>query len=213
MGKQKVFEKESLEMAQESASSSSQPHEKSSPGSPGPPPGLDSSPSIRRDDTTDTLVSEATSGGISSGVSNLSLADPDRPKDDGVIVTQTKIDDVDCQHAEWRIANLTMKLRSCMGRALVSTSFSAFGMDDLRLMIYPDSPDSALTRTRRTKELYAKKISEGPLDGCLSLKIPNCSEDCSKLRCYYTVGSQRRGPFTHDFTECTVSKCEDFGVD
>lgn len=192
---------------------------------PGPPPGLlgglDSSPSsslgetaLVRNDTTDTLMSGTTSG-VSSGVSSRSLLDTDPgSKDDGVTVTDTKIDGVECQHAEWRIANLSTKLRGCMGRALVSSPFSALGMHDLRLMIYPDGKDVAQgPRSRRHKELYAKKITEGPLDGRLSLKIPSCPEDCCDVQCYYMVGSSRRGPFTHNFSESTVGECDDFGVD
>merc|ERR1711920_497101 len=90
---------------------------------------------------------------------------------------------------------------------------SALGLQDLRLMIYPDSKEAAQgPRNRRHKEQYAKKITEGPLEGRLSLKIPNCPDDCT-LELHYGMGCHQRGPFIHNFAESIVSECDDFGVD
>jgi len=110
-----------------------------------------------------------------------------------------------CEKAEWRIGHLSMKLRSCMGRALVSSPFKACGLDEIRLMIYTEGKHASKgPRSRRQKELYAKKVSDGPLDGCLKLKVPSCpfSRD---LEYFMIVGKKRFGPFKHNFTECTVA--------
>lgn len=136
-------------------------------------------------------------------------------ENDGVVVKEAAVDGASCERAEWRIGSLSVKLRGCMGRALVSPPFSAWGMEDLRLMIYPDQKESATgPRSRRQKDLYNKKVSDGPLDGCLKLKVPNCPAP-HVLKYYLTVGSAdtRKGPFEHNFSECTVSDPAEFGMD
>lgn len=136
-------------------------------------------------------------------------------ENDGVTVKEALVDDLTCERAEWRIGSLSVKLRGCMGRALVSPPFSAWGMEDLRLMIYPDQKESSTgPRSRRQKDLYNKKVSDGPLDGCLKLKVPNCPPP-HVLKYYLTVGSPetRKGPFEHNFSECTVSDPAEFALD
>jgi len=162
-----------------------------------------------RTDSTSTSGSGPLSPGpVSPGPS---FSDTEPMKEEGVQVTREASGGTERWRAEWRIAHLSTKLRGCMGRALVSSPFDALGLEDLRLMICPDGKEVAQgPRNRRQKELYTKKITEGPLDGCLKLKIPNCPAQC-ELEYRLTVGSLRRGPFRHDFAESTVSECDDFG--
>lgn len=132
---------------------------------------------------------------------------------EGIQVSTQCIDGKEFECAEWRIGQLSIKLRGCMGRALVSSPFSAAGLEELRLMVCPDGKDVAKgPRSKRQKELYAKKVLEGPLDGCLKLKVPSCPPDL-ELKYFLKVGSCRKGPFTHNFSENTVGGCDDFGVD
>eukprot|EP00443_Scrippsiella_acuminata_P023183 CAMPEP_0115188728 /NCGR_PEP_ID=MMETSP0270-20121206/11158_1 /TAXON_ID=71861 /ORGANISM="Scrippsiella trochoidea, Strain CCMP3099" /LENGTH=406 /DNA_ID=CAMNT_0002601915 /DNA_START=30 /DNA_END=1251 /DNA_ORIENTATION=+ len=132
---------------------------------------------------------------------------------EGVSVVPAMVDGIDAEVAQWRIGHLSTKLRGCMGRALVSSPFSMWGLQDLRLMVFPDGKEVAKgPRSRRQKELYAKKVSEGPLEGCLKLKVPDCPAP-HVLKYYLKIGSCRQGPFEHDFSESTVNGCLDFGVD
>jgi len=132
---------------------------------------------------------------------------------EGVRVEQGLVDGVPAEIAEWRIGHLSTKLRGCMGRALVSSAFSMWGLEDLRLMVFPDGKEVAKgPRSRRQKELYAKKVTEGPLDGCLKLKVPDCPSP-HILEYYLSIGSIRKGPFKHNFAESTVNGCLDFGED
>lgn len=132
---------------------------------------------------------------------------------EGVQVSEVQVQGAACQVAEWRIGRLSERLKGCMGRALVSSAFEAAGLEDLRLMVFPDSKEVAKApRSKRQKELYAKKVSEGPLDGCLRLKVPDCPpphviEYCLK------VGSVKKGPFRHNFMDSAVNGCLDFGMD
>lgn len=151
-------------------------------------------------------------------ISTLSMASQatdageDRPLE-GIRVEPAEVDGVPAEVAEWRIGHLSTKLRGCMGRALVSSAFSVCGLEDLRLMVFPGSQEVAKgPRSRRQKELYAKKVSEGPLDGCLKLKVPVCPEP-HVLEYYLNIGSVRKGPFRHNFAESAVNGCLDFGVD
>jgi len=132
---------------------------------------------------------------------------------EGVNVVPAIVDGLEAEVAQWRIGHLSTKLRGCMGRALVSSPFSMWGLQDLRLMVFPDGKEVAKgPRSRRQKELYAKKVSEGPLEGCLKLKVPDCPAP-HILKYYLKIGSCRQGPFEHDFSESTVNGCLDFGVD
>eukprot|EP00440_Ansanella_granifera_P012871 gb/GFBE01013982.1/.p1 GENE.gb/GFBE01013982.1/~~gb/GFBE01013982.1/.p1 ORF type:complete len:384 (+),score=79.36 gb/GFBE01013982.1/:1-1152(+) len=125
----------------------------------------------------------------------------------------TTADGIPCQTAEWRIGHLSTKLKGCMGRALVSSPFSAFGLEDLRLMVFPDGKEPVKgPRSRRQKELYTKKVTEGPLEGCLKLKVPECPPP-HIVEYFLHIGSVRCGPFKHNFGENTVNGCLDFGID
>lgn len=155
-------------------------------------------------------ASSSSTFSITSAPSASSIMEVDAGKEEGVQVTSVELDGVQCDRAVWRIGHLSAKLRGCMGRALVSSPFSTVGLEDVRLMISPDGKDSVTGKNRRAKDLYAKRITEGPLDASLKLKIPICPTTC-ELRYCLTVGSVRRGPFVHNFAESTVSECGDFG--
>ncbi|CAE8631305.1 unnamed protein product, partial [Polarella glacialis] len=161
------------------------------------------------------------SGGVPRSVSSFSdfggsLAG--EPLDEGPleginVVMSTTADGEVCQLAEWRIGHLSTKLKGCMGRALVSSPFSAWGLEDIRLMVFPDGKEPVKgPRSRRQKELYLKKVSEGPLDGCLKLKVPDCPAP-HVIEYFLSIGSVRCGPFKHNFGESTVNGCLDFAID
>jgi len=131
----------------------------------------------------------------------------------GLHVAKSSVDGTECMRAEWRIGHLSAKLKGCMGRPLVSVPFSAFGLEDLRLMVFPEGKEVVKgPRSKRQKDQYAKKVTEGPLEGCLKLKVPDAPEP-HVLEYYLRVGSTRRGPFRHNFAECIVNGCADFGID
>lgn len=144
-------------------------------------------------------------------------ADTEGGNFEGIVVVEGQVDGSPCVRAEWRIGNLSMKLRGCKGRALVSSPFAAAGLQDLRLMVCPDGKDGVGNdrRSRAQKELYVKKVTEGPLDASLRLKAPSSSSvnGPSEIQYFLKVGSKRMGPFRHNFAENTVSGCDSFGVD
>lgn len=185
-----------------------------------PPPGLspknDSPPGLK---VPNKEVSFATKSSLSSGHSSTSLtmasmySDTDPGHLDGVQLSSACVDGLDLERAEWRIGQLSQKLRGCMGRALVSSPFTAAGLEDLRLMVFPEGREITKgPRSKRQRELYAKKVNEGPLDGCLKIKVPSCPTNL-ELQYFLKVGTSRKGPFRHNFAENTVSGCDDFGVD
>mmetsp|Transcript_17889 Transcript_17889/g.38009 ORF Transcript_17889/g.38009 Transcript_17889/m.38009 type:complete len:440 (-) Transcript_17889:81-1400(-) len=152
----------------------------------------------------------------SSQISESGVGVGDEGHLEGVHVQSATVDGLECQSAEWRIGQLSTKLRGCMGRALVSSPFSAWGLEDLRLMVFPDGKEVTKgPRSKRQKELYAKKVSEGPLEGSLRLKYPVPEEGSAPhvLEYYLKIGSVRCGPFKHNFRDSTVNGCSDFGID
>jgi len=162
--------------------------------------------------STHTMSLASVTSVLSEAESSASASMDESPLE-GVTVTPTVADGVESQCAEWRIGHLSTKLRGCMGRALVSSPFTAWGLEDLRLMVFPDGKEVAKgPRSRRQKELYAKKVSEGPLEGCLKLKVADCPAP-HILEYYLKVGSIRKGIFRHNFADSTVNGCSDFGID
>lgn len=186
------------------------------------PPGLENAKQVRFSEGRSPIAQGSSSSELpSKSASNLSIASStrdcailDEGPHEGVNVIEGKTSDGSpSQIAEWRISNFSIKLKGCMGRALVSTAFKAFGLEDLRLMVYPDGKETTKgPRSRRQKDLYAKKVTEGPLEGCLKFKVPECPPP-HKVEYFLHVGSVRRGPFNHDFSENPVHGCAEFGVD
>lgn len=162
--------------------------------------------------------------GLSKAMSGVSVVSGfgDSPSDsmavdegllEGVNVTRACVDGVERECAQWRIGHLSAKLKNCMGRSLVSSPFSAWGLDDLRLMVFPDGKEAVKgTRSKKQKEQYAKMVTDGPLEGCLKFKVPECPAP-HILEYYLKIGEVRKGPFRHDFSESTVNGCSDFSVD
>lgn len=150
---------------------------------------------------------------VASITSDMSAGELDANHHEGVQVSVVTVDGVQYERAEWRIGQLSAKLRGCMGRALVSSPFSTVSLQDIRFMVCADGKDAAKgPRSRRQKELYIKKVTEGPLDGCLKLKISSNPSNV-ELTYYLKVGNQRRGPFQHNFSESTVCGFDDFCID
>lgn len=107
--------------------------------------------------------------------------------------------------AEWRIGNFAHKMKSCMGRPLVSPPFSANGLENLRLMVFPDGKEPAQgPRSRRQKEAYVKMATEGPFCAGLKLKVPDCPPP-HIVPYFLHVGAMRTGFFEHNFGEKSVN--------
>ncbi|CAE8650275.1 unnamed protein product [Polarella glacialis] len=118
-----------------------------------------------------------------------------------------------CTRIEWRIEDLYGKLQASMGRPLVSPPFSALGLPNLRLMVFPDGRDTMKNaRSGERKGLYAAMIKKGPLHGALKLKA-DCLECATVMKVNLTVGKVRAGPLRYDFSEQAIHGLDDFGVD
>mmetsp|Transcript_36752 Transcript_36752/g.84847 ORF Transcript_36752/g.84847 Transcript_36752/m.84847 type:complete len:331 (-) Transcript_36752:170-1162(-) len=179
-----------------------------------PPPGLQLPP---KQDSLGAVSLHAPS--LSSGVStysnmtSASIVSDDGGHLEGVQLSNVSVDGLDLERAEWRIGQLSQKLKGCMGRALVSPPFNAAGLEELRLMVFPEGKESTKgPRSKRQRELYNKKVNEGPLEGCLKLKVPICPNEL-ELQYFLKVGNSRKGPFKRNFAESTVSGCDNFDVD
>lgn len=131
----------------------------------------------------------------------------------GIFIGPTEIAHTPCTRVEWRIEDLRGRLQASMGRPLVSPSFAACGLPNLRLMVFPDAREAVKSaRSRERKGMYAAMVKKGPLYGSLKLKA-DCLERATVLYFHLTVGTVRRGPFTYDFAEQAIHGCDDFGVD
>lgn len=109
---------------------------------------------------------------------------------------------------EWRIDNFKQKLKDSMGRPLVSPPFEAAGLDELRLMVFPNlGLAAAHLTTREQKSWYEAKITEGPFSGALKLKVVT---GASALVMKFTgfVGTKEEGPLEHNFADHIICGVE-----
>ncbi|CAE8657035.1 unnamed protein product [Polarella glacialis] len=114
---------------------------------------------------------------------------------------------------EWRIDDLVGKLQASMGRPLVSPPFSALGLPNLRLMVFPDGRDTLKNaRSGERKGLYTTMIKKGPLFGALKLKA-DCLDCAAVMSVNLSVGGVRAGPLMYNFSEQAIHGVDDFGVD
>lgn len=132
---------------------------------------------------------------------------------ENVSVEQTEVDGTPCTRAVWRIVQLRGRLKTSLGKPVVSPSFAISGLGDLRLMVTPDAKGTLEGMRGKSKQShFAKMLSHGPLECSLKVKVPCTSTPIVKF--YLTVGSNcRKGPFTCDFTEHTMHGCNDFDCD
>lgn len=128
----------------------------------------------------------------------------------GMWIGPVEVNRAPCIRAEWRIEDFRAKLQACMGRPLVSPPFTAHGLPNLRLMVFPDAREAVKTaRSRDRKGIYASMVKKGPLHGALRLKVPHSIA----LNFHLTVGDERRESFCYDFSKQAIHGCDDFGVD
>jgi len=121
----------------------------------------------------------------------------------GLKVYKAKMGDRDAMRAEWRVNHFSTKLRSAMGRPVVSAPFDMWDFKDIRLMITPEAPESSNgPRSRKEKEQFSKMVTEGPLFACLTLKVPNSHKVL--LKYVLRVGSQISTPCECDFSNAAI---------
>jgi hypothetical protein len=135
---------------------------------------------------------------------------------EGIVIKEEMVGGFEVKRATWRIGNLSVKLRGCMGRAVVSPPFSAWEMNDLRLMLFADLNQKGTEKgSRKAKESYQKKVSEGPLDGSLKLKVPECPKQPVLTYCFKLGDLPIDGPQwnSHDFSAQSVSEQVEFKED
>lgn len=132
---------------------------------------------------------------------------------ESVIVEHTEINGIPCTRAVWRIVQLRGRLKTSLGKPVVSPPFAISGLDDLRLMVTPDAKGTLEGMRGKSKQShFAKMLSQGPLECTLKVKVPCTSTPVVKF--YLTVGSNcRQGPFTCDFMQHTMHGCNDFDCD
>lgn len=132
---------------------------------------------------------------------------------ESVTVEQSQVHGIPCTRAVWRIVQLRGRLKTSLGKPVVSPPFSVLGLGDLRLMVTPDAKGTLEGMRGKSKQShFAKMLSQGPLECTLKVKVPCTTVPVVKF--YLTVGPHcRQGPFTCDFMQHTVHGCNDFDCD
>eukprot|EP00440_Ansanella_granifera_P026029 gb/GFBE01028258.1/.p1 GENE.gb/GFBE01028258.1/~~gb/GFBE01028258.1/.p1 ORF type:complete len:189 (+),score=43.97 gb/GFBE01028258.1/:1-567(+) len=126
---------------------------------------------------------------------------------DGPVTVRTcHADGASTSQVTWQIANPAGKFKAGCGCALVSPSFSAGGLNDLRLLFAPGRRWTAEQARKQKKETKDKK--DVPLNGSLQLKLGGETSNAGAVQLYFTVGSIRMGPFDVSSKQCTSEMCE-----
>jgi len=130
---------------------------------------------------------------------------------DAVRVAAFDLEGVGGIRAEWRIEQFSARLKSSMGKPIVSPPFAAYDLLDMRLMVFPELHETKGLRTRKSKDRFITTVTKGPLHAALKFKGANLDKHI--MECYLTVGSTRWGPFSYDFSEHAMHGCDGLGVD
>lgn len=136
---------------------------------------------------------------------------PSGPRVDGIFICVCLVDGRTSYKVQWRIGRISAQLCGAMGRALVSPEFDVGSLLGLRLMAAPDVHSVRAPNGQRAKELHKKLVTEGPLDGCLMLKVPNAPD--TPVEYYASISEHRMGPFATNFSGQCLATHGDFGVD
>jgi len=147
-----------------------------------------------------------------------SLASQDFDAETGLKIYKSSIDAdgkknmSESMRADWTIKNVSTKLRGAMGRPVVSVPFNLHGFEEMRLMVTPVVQASNTgARSRKEKEQFSKMVTDGPLDACLTLKVPN-ARPCV-LKYFLWVGDKRTGPHECNFSNTAIDNRGSFGID
>lgn len=174
------------------------------------PQKISAPPSLRGHSATEASPPAAASAGLSQKPAAMGLF-PQMPP--GMAISPGEVGGRACTRVDWKLDDFSGKLQASMGRPVVSPAFSACGLSNLRLMVFPDARD-AVKRARgfERKALYANMVKQGPLYGSLKLKADGL-ERATIMTFSLLVGGVRAGPTTYDFSEQAVLGLDDFGVD
>lgn len=126
----------------------------------------------------------------------------------GLTVRATEAGDM---RAEWRVAQLSARLKAGKGKPLVSPLFDAAGVPG-RLMIFPD-PQGLVggVSAKKRQSNFVKMVTKGPLSCTLKMKVPSSTPRATFV---LTLGSMHRfGPFVCNSSEQTMCGPEDINVD
>lgn len=112
---------------------------------------------------------------------------------------------------QWRIHCFSAQLAGAMGRSLVSPPFHVGSLSGLRLMVAAKVQGVFAPRGQRARKAHKKLVTEGPLDGCLMLKVPNAPD--LPLEYHVFIGDHRGGPFANNFFDQCVATQSHLGID
>jgi len=176
------------------------------------PPGLEL-PSVAELPEEALLSTTSAASTFASMLTPASSALPEDKCLESVTVEQSQVHGMPCTRAVWRIVQLRGRLKTSLGKPVVSPPFSVLGLGDLRLMVTPDAKGTLEGMRGKSKQShFAKMLSQGPLECTLKVKVPCTTIPVVKF--YLTVGPHcRQGPFTCDFMQHTVHGCNDFDCD
>lgn len=135
---------------------------------------------------------------------------------ESVSVESYEVDGVPCLRAVWRIVHLRGRLKTSLGKPLVSPPFTVGGLSELRFMITPDAKGTLEGLRGKSKQShFTKMLTNGPLHCSIKLKVPELPPtSTTTFKFYLTVGSTARyGPYTSNFKEHTMHGCNDTETD
>jgi len=141
------------------------------------------------------------------------LAKPKGDPVESLRVTRAEVNGAPCARVEWSIAHLGRKLAASLSKPIVSPSFEALGLGDLRLMMVPASgtkDDTDGMHRKKKNNKLKQAVATGPIHGGLKLKV---GSETPVLKFYLNVGGVQKGPFTWDFSQHSMHGCDEFGID
>lgn len=175
-----------------------------------PPPGLD------RTSCVVSQIPHACVQEVAEQSSDMQMFVESRNMELPFSVTTSSVNGIATSQILWRISNPQSKFKSSCGCAMVSQSFNAGGLSDLRLLFAPGRQWTAeQAQKHKGKKNYWKfdkdrnRLAELlPSNGSLQLKFGGETCATEEVQLYFCVGSMQLGPYSASPWTCTSQAYE-----
>jgi len=112
---------------------------------------------------------------------------------------------------QWRIHCFSTQLAEARGKSLVSPLFDVGSLSGLRLMVAAKVQGALAPSGRHARQAHRKLVTQGPLDGCLMLKVPKAPN--MTLIYNVLIGDDRTVSFANNFSDHCVATHSHLGID
>jgi len=174
-------------------------------GAPSAPPGLLPPPGL-------ALNLELSVG--ADDETNVDVVDLTCPLDsEGVQVSSKQDTGVMRHHVQWDLVQFRKRARQSFGKALLSPVFTAGGLSNMRLMLFPNLSNSAMSskgQSRNLRAKYRQRLENCAVSAEIKVKAQGLAPDLRRISA--AVDGTHGQPVECDFSQQVIASCGHFNI-